>query len=120
MKYGSRIKNDVYRENWDSSHPRNHFSVKDFESFCHKHIDSKLSPKDWKEGFPIGEIGKQHVRFSLICVVSNLRINSIIIIIFCSNGLQKYNPIMPLRLDLCVSKVGYATAAKSANWHRKA
>lgn len=54
MKYGSRIKNDVYRENWDSSHPRNHFSVKDFESFCHKHIDSKLSPKIGRKVFHRG------------------------------------------------------------------
>ena len=33
-KHGSRIKNDVYRENWQSSHPRNHFSINEFESFC--------------------------------------------------------------------------------------
>jgi methionine biosynthesis protein MetW len=33
-KNGSRITNDVYRENWENSHPLNHFSVKEFESFC--------------------------------------------------------------------------------------
>ena len=34
LKYGSRITNDVYREDWQNSHPLNHLSVKEFETFC--------------------------------------------------------------------------------------
>ena len=34
LKYGSRITNDVYREDWQNSHQLNHLSVKEFESFC--------------------------------------------------------------------------------------
>lgn len=46
-KYGSRIKNDVYRENWQSSHPRNHLSIKEFESFC-------AAPNKLKKPFRLG------------------------------------------------------------------
>jgi homoserine O-acetyltransferase len=46
-QYGSRIENDVYRENWQSSYPRNHFSINEFESFC-------LSSESQKIPFDIG------------------------------------------------------------------
>ena len=54
LKYGSRITNDVYPKNWDDSHPRNHFSVKEFESFCSSNLDnwsrSKIGRKVFHQG----------------------------------------------------------------------
>ncbi len=38
---GSRITNDVYREKWEKSHPLNHFSIKEFESFCNPSVELK-------------------------------------------------------------------------------
>jgi homoserine O-acetyltransferase len=46
-QYGSKINNDVYRENWEKSEPRNHFSIKEFEDFC-------FAPESQKKPFQIG------------------------------------------------------------------
>ena len=56
-QFGSKMVNDVYRESWQSSHPRNHFSIKEFEDFCasteNQNISFKIGRKvfhrgDWK------------------------------------------------------------------------
>tara|TARA_B100000282_G_scaffold273273_1_gene229120 strand:+ start:4248 stop:6059 length:1812 start_codon:yes stop_codon:yes gene_type:complete len=39
---GSRITNDVYKDNWQSSKPLNHFSIFEFESFC-EHTNNQSS-----------------------------------------------------------------------------
>jgi homoserine O-acetyltransferase len=46
-QYGSKINNDVYRDNWQKSEPRNHFSIREFEQFC-------LAPESQKIPFKIG------------------------------------------------------------------
>ncbi len=47
LKYGVRIKNDVYKESWQSSFPRNHFSISEFDEFC---SDAKKYSIDFKVG----------------------------------------------------------------------
>jgi nuclear transport factor 2 (NTF2) superfamily protein len=54
-QFGSKMINDVYRENWQSSHPRNHFSIKEFEDFCASSENQNISFKIGRKVFHRGD-----------------------------------------------------------------
>ncbi len=62
-KYGSRITNDVYRQNWQKSYPRNHLSVKEFESFC---VSLKVQEKSFRVGRKVFHRGNWRTECSLL------------------------------------------------------